>query len=95
MGHRKSDCVLIGMTGQFAAKQSSTVLVHDDNTYDTMNGEYDGAWMSAHDGTRVSVIASERGTNATRGEGKDGGAFGEAWCMACGGKRCQVGRLSC
>jgi hypothetical protein len=90
MGYRKLDDVLIGMTGQSAAMRSLSVWVYDDSTdYD------DAAWMSGYDGTRVSQVGFERGTNATRGEEKGGGAFGEALRMACGDKRCQVGSLSC
>lgn len=89
------DGVLIGMTGQFAAMRSLSVWVYDDYTCKTMNVDYDDAWMSAYDGTRVSLVVFERETNATRGEEKGGGAFGEALHMACGDKRCQVGRLFC
>ena len=85
MGHRKLDGVLIGMTGQFAAMRSLSVWVYDDNTCETMNADYDDAWTSAYDGTCVSLFGFERGTNATRGEEKDGGTFGEALLMACGG----------
>jgi hypothetical protein len=81
MEDRKLDGVLIGMTGQFAAMRSLSVWVYDDNTCET-NADYDDAWMSAYDGTRVSLFAFERGTNATRGEEKGGGAFGEALRMA-------------
>jgi hypothetical protein len=95
MGYRKLDGVLIGMTGQFAAMRSLSVWVYDDSTCKT-NADYDDAWRSAYDdGTRESVIAFEGGTNATRGEEKGGGAFGEALRMACGDKRCQVGSLFC
>jgi hypothetical protein len=76
------DGVLIGMTGQFAATLNLSVWVYDDNTCETMNADYDDAWMSAYDGTRVSLSAFERGTNAARGEEKGGGAFGEALRMA-------------
>jgi len=72
--HRNVDSVLIGMTGQFAAKQGLSVRVYNDDTRKTMNED---ARMSAHDETRVSLVAIERGTNATGGEEK-GGAFGEA-----------------
>jgi hypothetical protein len=41
------------MRGQFAAMQSLTVWVYDDSTCETMNVDYDGAWTSAYDGTRV------------------------------------------
>jgi hypothetical protein len=95
MGYRKLDGVLIGMTGQFAAMRSLSVWVYDDSTCERMNVDYDDAWMSAYDGMRVSQVGFERGTNATRGEEKGGGAFGEALRMACGDKRCQVGRLFC
>jgi hypothetical protein len=95
MGHKKLDGVSIGMTGQFAAMRSLPVWVYDDSTCKAMNADYDDAWMSAHDGTRVSLFAFGRGTNATRGEEKGGRAFDEALRMACGDKRCQVGSLFC
>jgi len=85
MGHRKLDGVLIGTTGQSAAMQSLFVWVYNDSTCKTMNVDHDDARTSGYDGTRVSRVGFEGGTNETRGEEKDGGAFGEALRMACGG----------
>jgi hypothetical protein len=84
---RKLDGALLGMTGRFGAMQSLSVWVCNDSTCKTMNADYDdAARTSACDGTRVSSrVASERGgTNATRGEEKKDGTFGEALRMAGG-----------
>jgi hypothetical protein len=76
--HRKGGALTETM-GQVAAMQGLSVWVYkDDSIYETRNA--DDAWTSSH-GVHASPVASERGTNATRGEEK-GGTFGGTLRMA-------------